>query len=418
MKEYDKIILNRLLTTYEGSKAARGENKGGRNIWFRITQQSLPEYFDLTETVYDDINRGAAKLEECGLAELKWKNGIEGHILEKAKLNLDCLTVAYDYVSRTPKEQKAAALQAYMEDFPSPCPVTEKCFAYIKERLQAGLSVKRYVDFDDLERFYDVIKGVEAVCRQTDECFAREFSMEVYGDSKTFESLSGSIREIFREFSDEEMSFENYGIVKHPVTVLIKGDFRLDLDGSCLDLGGLSQGIGLAGEDLGKLDFPGEQQLDAVVTVENLTAFYRFHMDKAAIVYLGGFSNSARITLLQKLHRAYPEASLFHFGDIDLGGIKIFLDLRKRTGLDFQPLLMERDVLEKHADSCRPLTAGDVSGLQRLREGGFAGLDETQAAKMKETIDWMILHKKKLEQEIVALALRKKASDADRQSFS
>lgn len=408
MKEYDKIILNRLLTTYENSRAAKEQGRPGRNIWFRITKQSLPEYFDLTRTVYDDINQAAEKLEEQGLAELTWKNGIVGHILERVRLNQDCLQAAYAYTDRRPKEEKTDALLAYMESFPSPCPVTEKCFAYIKGRLLEGLSVKRFVDFDDLDRFCDVIKGVEGVYRQREECFEREFSMQVYGDSKTFEGLSGSVREIFRRFYDEEMTFENYGIVKHPVTVLIKGDFCLDLNGNPLDLRGLSQGIGLAGEDLRHLSFPEGQLLEAVVTVENLTAFYRFHMDKAAVVYLGGFSNSARINLLQKLHQAYPQTSLFHFGDIDLGGIKILLDLRRRTGLDFQPMLMDKYVLEKYAESGKPLTAEDISGLKRLREGEFSGFDEEQVEKLKETIDWMLLHKMKLEQEIVALALKDK----------
>lgn len=423
-KKYDQMILNKLLSKYERSLVSRGANMQTQNIWFTVNEKCLPEYFDLTSDACEVINRDARALEMAGLVELQWKNKIENHILEKVKLNLSSVDDAYAYACRSAKNAQIEELLAYMDaqmtahehDGGEPCETVCRCFDYIRQRVLSGLSVKKYVDFQDIHRFSDVIKGARAVLSNDRECFEREFSMSVYGDSKRFEQLKSSIRTVLADFGDESRSrgdrvFEDYGILEKPSTILIKGCGKALIAGMPFDLGVLTQGMGFAGDDLSSVEWAADNRVCRIITIENLTAFYRFSCPDAVIVYLGGFSNRTRVELLKRLHQAYPEAEMRHFGDLDLGGFRILLDLRRKTELDVRPLHMDAAVLEKYRDVCKALTAGDKTGLKKLLEnieddavgGALMPWQET----VRNAVCWMLENGLKLEQEIVVYEMMK-----------
>ena len=415
--KYDKMILDKLLSKYERSKVSRGANQQTQNVWFNVTEKSLPEYFDLTSDACEVIHREVQALVMAGLAQAVWKNGIEGHILEKVKLNLSAVDEAYAYLGRRAKNVQIEKLFVYMDSCTDGdggrmlCAPVEKCFAYIRRRLGEGLSVKQYVDLYDLDRFADVMKGAAAVLSNESECFEREFSMAVYGDSKRFEELKSTIKAVLTDFGVEESEriFEAYGILEKPSTVLLKGCGTALISDAAVDLAALPQGMGFAGNDLGRIAWAQDERVRQIITIENLTAFYRFSCPGAVIVYLGGFSNRARSDLLKKLHLAYPGAELLHFGDIDLGGFRILLDLRRKSGLDIKPLHMDVSVLEKYKGMCRPLTKEDKKGLSRMIEEPDSGrVPEAHERIIKDSVLWMLEHNLKLEQEIVVYEMMKK----------
>ena len=127
-----------------------------------------------------------------------------------------------------------------------------------------------------------------------------------------------------------------------------------------------------------------------VITVENLTTFYDFSEEGYIVLYLGGFHNHTKRTLIKKLHDSYPELLFFHFGDIDAGGIHILKHLRSKTGVAFLPYEMDVDTLVANKERWKELTDNDIKRLKKLDDEEFLGL-----------INFMLSNNCKLEQEAI-----------------
>lgn len=129
-----------------------------------------------------------------------------------------------------------------------------------------------------------------------------------------------------------------------------------------------------------------------VVTIENLTTFHYYNDDDSIIIFLGGYHNSMKRKLLQKLNSFNGKLSWFHMGDIDWGGFEIFINLRNMTGIDFVPLKMGISELIAYKDECAPVTEDDRRRLELL-------LQNPEAKIFYSTINFMLKNGYKLEQE-------------------
>ena len=69
-----------------------------------------------------------------------------------------------------------------------------------------------------------------------------------------------------------------------------------------LDLSLLRQGIGLSGDDLSDIRITGREKIRKVITIENLTTFFRWQEENALIIYLGGYHNKVRRRLLKEIY--------------------------------------------------------------------------------------------------------------------
>lgn len=137
------------------------------------------------------------------------------------------------------------------------------------------------------------------------------------------------------------------GIVDNPVHINLAGPLVFSTPNGRVDLKAFYPDLGLSAEMAGDLTIE-SCDADAVVTVENKTSFYQYlreNTGKHLVLYLGGYHNSPRRELLKKLYRYFSEQdkqpSFYHWGDMDLGGINIWYDLRQKTGIPFQPIYMD-----------------------------------------------------------------------------
>lgn len=225
----------------------------------------------------------------------------------------------------------------------------------------------------------------------------------VFGDSKELEKKIGLIGKILRRFSDgfEEMDTDvilsEYGIYRTPNYVYVKGSGMLSIgvpDSCKVDLRNLRQGIGLSGEDLASLEWSENIQVKKVITIENLTTFFRWEEPDSVLIYLGGYHNAVRRKFLQKLYQVFPEAEYFHFGDIDVGGFEIYEDLCRRTGIPFTTYKMGISELEQYEQYTRELTENDRKRMDSL-------LNNEAYENVWPILRYMKEHGKKLEQESI-----------------
>lgn len=408
MVRYDARILNGLLDSYENSLLFRGENKVNIHIAFPFTKKTMPEYFNESSLAYDEIHAVVKELEEKGFLTIVWKKGKAGHIIQKVTLNETNTGKIYSYLKRTPKADYVKANLNFLAQWAGEgkgTPIARKFAAYLKERMEEGKSVKEFIDLGDLEKTARILSAVSSVENNKESCFIREFSIRHFGDTKIFESMLGVFGKIMRRFGMEfgEMDTDGilaeYNIYHTPDYVYLKGDGKISFGRekeSIAELAFLEQGIGISGADIKTIGISGEDKIKQVITIENLTVFFRWQEEDSLIIYLGGYHNSVRRELLNRVYQALPHAKYLHFGDIDVGGFEIYRDLCQKTGIPFQTYHMGIRELKLYEKYTKELSDNDRKRLGILREKEWPGQRE-----IREVLEYMEEHDVKLEQEII-----------------
>ena len=402
---YEERILQTLLDSYERSRLSRGENEVAVHIAFPITPKTMPIYFDENSLAYEEIHGTAGHLEEMGYTCSVWKGGKKNHILQKIVLCDEKVDEIYRHLGRVPEKQMQQAQLAVLRELKTECstPVARNFICWLMKRLEQGKTVKEYLNLDDTEGSRQLIRAIHRIETNQKEIYIREFSVQCFGDSKELEKKSGLIGKIFRRFSDDMEDMDNdvilaeYGIYRTPNYVYVKGSGRLRIgipEAYDIDLRSLRQGIGLSGEDLDGLEWKVDVSVKRIITIENLTTFFRWEEPDSVLIYLGGYHNAVRRKFLQKLYQVFPEAEYFHFGDIDVGGFEIYEDLCRRTGIPFTTYKMGISELEQYEQYTRELTENDRKRMDSL-------LNNEAYENVWPILRYMKEHGKKLEQESI-----------------
>lgn len=403
MKAYDKLILSELLDRYENSSLFKGTNKRNISISYHIREDKLPEYFDLTNDIFDAIHTQLELLENAGLITLVWQRKYQRHILEKVSLNLSRIDETYQYLKRVPKRRREYEFLSFLKTYPAKKnTINSQFITYLIQKTENHESVKHYVHLENLSETTLLLNALERLENNPKERFIREFSIEVFHDSKAFEKNLNRICDIVRKFSNspglkslsnEELLAE-FNVYKNPSYVYLKGQCILCFYQNELNLRDLKGGIGIQNEDLEHISFREKPVIKSIFTIENLTSYNRFDYPDALIIYLGGFHNRARRELLTKLYNIFPKADYYHFGDIDCGGFKILVNLIQKTGIPFSPFKMDTETLLKYKVYGKPLTQNDQKELERL-------LNDPQFKTYSAVLYAMKEQKYKLEQECI-----------------
>ena len=377
MAGYEARILKGLLDSYERSLLSQGKNKVAVHIAFPFNRKNLPEYFNESSLAYEDIHSCMKSLEDRGLVTIVWKNGKKDHIIEKVLLNERNVDEVYAYMKRKPRAEYVKEHLQLLEEEKKKyhTPVIQGFLDYLKERLTEGKSVKEFIDIQDPGQTRKILKAVGELENNREGCYIREFSIRCFGNSKTFQSMLGVVGKILTRFGEGLEDMDIYGILAEysvyhtPDYVYIKGKGELifeDDPDSAINLSCLKQGIGLSGEDVGKIRIRKNSGIEKILTIENLTTFFRWKEKDSLMIYLGGYHNSVRRKLLELLYQDFPEAEYLHFGDIDVGGFEIYRDLCRKTGIPFKTYHMGIEELEKYEAYTQELTGNDRKRLEAL----------------------------------------------------
>lgn len=401
---FEKKILNSLLDSYENSTVFRQENKIKVQFAYNFTKKNLPEYFADGSIGYEEIHARLEQLEHKKYLTILWKNGKRGHIISKVFLNMDSLPEIYEYLGREPKRKLITRIEDIitLHQHNNPTPTLKALLDYLGERLNAGKSVREYVDIAnpiELEKFFKALRVIES---NTEERYYRELSQEQFSDSKYLESIKEKLAGCFRranlelaELTTEEILAEHQ-IYPTPGYVYIKGLVAFRMGQSSVFGKDFAKGFGLAlsVEELDKLDFICGNDIERVYTIENLTSFFRFPADNCIVLYLGGYHNKARRNFLQKLRLSLPQIDFYHFGDIDAGGYYIYHHLIEKSGIPFKLYKMNREILREYSRFGKQLTDNDRIRLHKL-------LTRELDLEERLTILYMLEHNIKLEQECI-----------------
>ena len=93
--QYDQLLLKNLLDSYEKSLLSSGKNKVQIHVSMTFSRRNLPEYFDESSMVYEQIHVAAEDMERRGFLKIQWKNRKPGTIIEKVILKEEAVGEVY-----------------------------------------------------------------------------------------------------------------------------------------------------------------------------------------------------------------------------------------------------------------------------------------------------------------------------------
>lgn len=399
MVQYDKIIINKLLDSYESSLLSAGKNERTIHIEWRFTKKNLPAYFDESSEEYERIHILMQQLEEKNLIKIIWRDNKPGHVILKVQLNVENLDNAYQYVKRIPKEDLVADnMEVFVEILERTDSLVIRNFVnYLQERLQENKSVKEFIELDNITETRKLFHAIQAIENNKEPLYLREFSIRKFQDSKEFEQIMSKVFHIFQRFDEHCHDMEigewlsEHNIYQNPNYVYLKGDISVCIGNQEINLSLFKQGLAISGEDIEKIEIVKSSVIEKIITIENLTTFFRWQENNSLIIYLGGYHNKTRRNLLNKIYQVYPEASYNHFGDIDAGGFEIYKNLCERTNIPFQMYHMDLKTLQKYENYGKKLTENDRKRLQGMQD----------REEIKGLIAYMLEKNVKLEQECI-----------------
>jgi hypothetical protein len=210
----------------------------------------------------------------------------------------------------------------------------------------------------------------------------RTFSRRAVKDSKALERSEGRVAQLLKRWNpdlagDEPREIlEACGIVRRAHLLQVKGPLRLSSDALKIDgTGEVFIGLPWTAVQTATLSRP----VDYVLTIENPTSFWRYCTEIGGnylALLTDGFPARdvlSSMTNLVKMARAAADVPLYHWGDIDAGGVRIAAHLEDAFGFpislhEMRPTLalalgtplQSRKGLERLAGR-----AGDVGELAR-----------------------------------------------------
>lgn len=224
----------------------------------------------------------------------------------------------------------------------------------------------------------------------------RTFSRRTVKDSKALERFEGRVAQLLKRRNaslagDEPREIlEASGIVRRAHLLQVKGPLRLSSGALAIEgTGEMFIGLPWAAAQQATLMKP----VDYIITIENPTSFWRYCTEIGGC-YLALLSDGfpardvlSSITHLVKVARSISDAPIYHWGDIDAGGVRIAAhledafgipvllhDMKPRLALEMGTSLQSRQGLQRLATR-----TGDVGELAR-----WLCTDEAKALEQEE----------------------------------
>lgn len=396
MDEFEYGVLSALVKKFNGSVLSKGGSSKNLKISLTLKDKALASYSgrDSFKFIEENDKKLAALQKRGYIAVHRDKN----HALESVELNIAAIEDVIEVCGLDNKNAHLKNILAILQSASAQGFVAQ--FIQSEQEYVATKYEWHKSYYADESELLSIIKVLNAMICQTEEIMERDFSVRVLGDSKAFSHLINKVAAIAKKFDGQlvfeeddsaERILQNYNIVKNSTYALIKGNLKFELNGQIIDLYKLGFEYALSDAMIAQIKFL-SPCLDTLVTVENLTTFYKFKKEDCVVVYLAGFHNHTKQMLLKKLYGECAFKKCYHFGDIDVGGFLIYNNLVRSTCIPFEPYCMGIEQLKEHKYALRPLTTYDRKRLEEMQ-------NDKQYSMFYETIAYMLNCDVKLEQE-------------------
>jgi hypothetical protein len=370
----------------------------------RLSKQAHAAYYSPTDAApRQATNAALQQLAAQGVLRLHWQKWEQGNWLRAVDLVPEQAEVLYALLRRTPRSRQETALLALLQ---AQTPQTDwhaAFLAWAAQQLMQHRSVAPLA-LDEPQWNADLLAALAAVAQLQNPTSERTLSVRLFANSKRLAELRGALVAALRRASPQAAQFGDddrallaaHMLQRIPEYVPVAGPLVLRAGEMLLDVRGLARGLALPPDVLqaGEVHTCAAR---AVITVENATSFHELltlRPPDVLALYIGGFASPATLALLHAVRAAVPAIGLYHWGDLDPGGLRILAHLRGSLG-EVRPLAMDQATFEQHRQHAQPLSQQDRKTLKSLRQ-------HPRLADCVPLIDHLLAAGSKLEQEAVA----------------
>lgn len=406
LSDYQNKILEKLLDKYERSKQNYDSTEKLRAIMIKPT-----DIYKDYDSDYSDIDEQSEF--ETDISELVNEEYItirrKEKIILRIVLNVDSLDKIYTLMKREPRKLAIQnEINLYKEWIGKNELISRYCTHQI-ELLESGKTAKYKIKVAE-----NLLRLLEFVLSNRQMILERELSIAVFGDTKIFEKeyrnkllyvlkTYGNYNDLILEIKEEKDNekeereeiehsiLEELNIYSNPKYVYFKGCAEITFeDGNSYKL---SSDIPIA-LPMDKLNTIKSFMISdsAIMTVENLASYNRIYEKDYFVIYLAGYHNIAKQSLIKLIASQNDVKEWYHFGDIDPDGFLILENLKKKTGINFKPVYMSINELKKYEKYTKKLEDNDTTKAQGLINKGL----------YVDIMEYMLKNNVKLEQEIVS----------------
>jgi Uncharacterized protein conserved in bacteria C-term(DUF2220) len=407
-----RSILNALLDQFE-------QPGRQRVVRVRLDEVRHYDYFHADDVaVRRDANELLQRLAEQGSLRLHWRKWEEKNWLDKVDLITEGAAAIYKLLGRATRDEQEAMLRRLLAA-QSPNALAAPNAGWYSDflkwaqlQLDARLSVAplRLSSAQvDAQWNRDLLAALAAAANLRAPALERKFSVQLFGDSKRFDDLRNAVVRVLRQHDSESAVYGDddgallraHLLERAPEFVPIAGPLVLQAKDRLLDLSPFAPSVAIPATTLRDATVSG-CDADAAVTVENITSFSELvavKLPSVLAVYTGGFASPTVIALLRTIRAKRPDLPFFHWGDMDVGGLRILAHLRKNIG-EIRPLAMDVATFDLYSRHAQSLSGNERSGLMQLR-------DHPALADCERLIEHLLETDQKLEQEAIEANLLK-----------
>ncbi|MGI6224727.1 MAG: Wadjet anti-phage system protein JetD domain-containing protein [Peptococcales bacterium] len=406
-------ILNALLDKYEASRHYQDEAVINRKVKLSFKAKNMPLYWDTDQPhIKVAIHQAVQELVQQDIITINWLPFEKGNLLDNVALNLDKVEEAYLLAHRIPKKDTVEGFQKRLKELQDKISLPWiKAFlnsALRESEKNKGIPIFLPPEEEERELLLQALLGLDELAGQP--ILERVFSKKYLGNSKVFQKrLRKRLAAIAREFAyceqelDDDDIMAELGIEKTTEELLVKGNIVFSYQGQTLDYGVFPFGgiidIGFARQmEISKIE------ASVILTIENKSNFHylasRQLPAKILLIYIGGFPGPRKRELLARIYSYTLEEqiklSFYHWGDIDMGGFRIFQVLKEIIP-SLQPLFMDVNTVQEFREYCEETNKGYNFQLKEL-------LFKDAYQEFYPVITYLLENKIRLEQEALLIS--------------
>lgn len=388
-----KFILESLLNQYERSQSYGQSGPWRRDFILRVGEKSLPDHFGSSGLIRRNaLVQAAERLAQEGATRLRYERSFGENFLREIRLGSAELDIAYgkateefDFVplalalqALTERAQKLSAQVPWMQDF------LKKVIhgASIADLSILGMQRERFKK--NLREALDALAAATALSEGVD-MWERMLSERLFHDSKRLTAIRTTVANFLTradprwdEFSEDDV-LPAYGLRRRPGVLICAGGAKIQRNGRTYDLLDFVPVAHLPSAWAMELaDGVATGQVNTVTTIENEYPFLAYVESCGGpqglvscgefVIYTGGFPAPPLTQFLVAISQRCPKIQFRHYGDADLGGLRIWWFLRSRLGRPLSLFRTTADWLRTEvATGGTLLSDGETRAIEQLR---------------------------------------------------
>lgn len=373
--DYRRQILSDLLDKYE--KSTQTEFK--RRIMLDCTKLS---YLDITDPEQKRrFLEAVTELSEKELVDYDWER--KGYVVKRVWLNTDRADEAFAFIGRKSAHSATNELIALFKEY------SERIHTlWITEYLSKQISVmserSKPVDKwqNDTALVKDILKALDEVDKLIGSISMRAFSIRLYDDSKYFENnIKKYIADIaaknepelkdMDELSEREI-LAQIGIIMMPETFEFCGDMTIGFSEGEVDFSPIRSGSCITSDCVKDIRYITlDRHISRLLFIENKTNYSEYCLNSKRfdelVIYHGGFYSPAHGVFFKLIADAARSNNIpvYFWADIDYGGFRMFVRLKKNIIPTLRPLNMNSYAYSSHSEK---LLVRNDKYIQRMLE--------------------------------------------------